>query len=53
MTGKNCNNSETEGASEKDSFTYERGPRETLKTHEKQILFFIVMVFPKGLLKIS
>jgi len=53
MTGKNCNNSETEGASEKDSFAFERGLWETLKTHEKQIFFFILSVFQKGLLKAS
>jgi hypothetical protein len=53
MTGKNCNNSETEGASEKDSFAFDRRPWETLKTHEKQILFFLLTVFQKGLLKTS
>jgi hypothetical protein len=53
MTGKNCINSEAEGASKKDSFVFERGPWETLKTHEKQIFFFILMVFQKGLPKTS
>jgi hypothetical protein len=53
MSEKNPNNSETEGASEKDSFGFERGPWETLKTHGKQILFLILLVFQKGLLKTS
>jgi hypothetical protein len=53
MSEKNPINSETEGASEKDSFVFERGPWETLKAHEKQIFFFVLMVFQKGLLKTS
>ncbi len=51
MTEKNCNNSETEGATEKDSFAFQRGPWKTLTTHEKQIFFFILTVFRKGLRK--
>jgi hypothetical protein len=38
-------NSETEDASEKESFAFERGCWEMLKNHEKQIFFFILMVF--------
>jgi hypothetical protein len=51
MSEKNPINSETEEANEKQSFAFERGPWETLKTHEKQMLFFILLVFQKGLLK--
>jgi hypothetical protein len=51
MTGKNCNNSKKEGASETNSFGFERGPWETLETHQKQIVFFILTVFRKGLRK--
>jgi hypothetical protein len=53
MSEKNPNKSEPEGASEKSSFAFERGPWEMLKTHEKQISFFILTVFQKGLLKTS
>jgi hypothetical protein len=53
MSEKNPNNSETEGTSEKDSFAFERGSWDTLKTDEKQIFFFILMVFEKGSLKTS
>ncbi len=40
MSEKHPINSETEGASEKRSFAFERGPWEILKTHEKQIFFY-------------
>ncbi len=53
MSQKHPTNSETEGASEKDSFALERGPWETLKTHGKQIFLFILLVFRNGLLKNS
>jgi hypothetical protein len=53
MSEKNPINSETKGASEKDPFAVERAPWETLKTHEKQLFFFILTVYQKGLLKTS
>ena len=51
MCEKNCNNSETEGTSEKRFFAFERGPWGTLITHEKKKLFFILLAFQKGFLK--
>ena len=51
MCEKNCNNSETEGTSEKRFFAFERGPWGTLITHEKKQLVFILLVFQKGFLK--
>jgi len=51
MIEKNSINFQTEGASEKRSFAFERGPSVTLKTHEKQLLFFIYMVFSKSSLE--
>ena len=38
MSEKKCNNSETEGATEKRSFAFERAFCDTLKAYEKKIL---------------
>ncbi len=48
MSKKNTNNSETEAASEKQSFAFERGPQETLKTHEKKNILFYSACFSNG-----
>ena len=51
MSEKKCNNSETEVASETQSFAFEREPCSTLKTYEKKLFKNFLLIFQKDFMK--